>query len=123
MSAGSLFDGNLFEMMGNKEVNRKCFIKQVSLGHLKHLPQRSQKGSLISSVGGEHRGRFLFHLPSAIVEGCPEAISFLTFLPAAGSGLGASCRCRGFSAVSGKPPRGWAGRRWSQPLGQNEGQG
>lgn len=88
-------------MMGNKEVNRKCFIKQVSLGHLKHLPQRSQKGSLISFVGGEHRGRFVLHLPSAIVEGCPEAISFLTFLPAAGSGLGASLQCCQWEATKG----------------------
>ena len=88
-------------MMGNKEVNRKCFIKQVSLGHLKHLPQRSQKGSLISFVGGEHRGRFLLHLPSAIVEGCPEAISFLTFLPAAGSGLGSSLQCCQWEATKG----------------------
>lgn len=106
MSAGSLFDGNLFEMMGNKEVNRKCFIKQVSLGHLKHHPRRSQKGSLISSVGGEHRGRFLLPLPSAIVEGCPEAISFLTFLPAAGSGLGASLQAQGLQCWQWEATKG-----------------
>lgn len=87
------------------------------MGHLKHRPWRSQKDSLISSVGGEHRRGFLLHLPSAIVEGCPSAISFLAFLPAAGSGLGASLQGQGLQRWQWEATKGVGGHRWSLPLG------